>query len=69
MKSFKPLIDQALDSMDDVRQKLSELLNEYENEEGCEEVIKCINLNAPAFIKANNALEDILSSVEDLESE
>lgn len=69
MTTFKSLIDQALDSMDDVRQKLNELLNQAENMEGSDDIVACINKNAPTFIKANSALEDILSSVEDLESE
>lgn len=69
MKSFKPLIDQALESMDDVRQKLSELFNVAEDTEGSDDIVAAINKNASIFINANNALEDILSSVEDLESE
>jgi len=61
-KDMERLVNEAIDAMDTVREKLLDLM---ELSPGLSEII---NANASKFVNANTALEDILSAVEDIDT-
>lgn len=61
------LANGALDSMDNVREKIKSILDLAENEEGCEDIVATITNASSQFVKTNSILEDILGYTEDLE--
>ena len=52
---------EAMDNMDDVKERLLAIISMHP------EIAEVVNKNASAFVIANNALEDILSAIWDLD--
>jgi|HubBroStandDraft_3_1064219.scaffolds.fasta_scaffold00002_69 hypothetical protein len=61
-KDMERLVNEAMDAMETVREKLMDLI-ELNPALGT-----IVNDSASAFVKANTALEDILSAVEDIDA-
>jgi hypothetical protein len=69
MDSFTKLIHDALDLQDQVREKLSHIIDRCHDSEGADGVLASVNAAASPLVAANSALEDILSAIEDIESD
>lgn len=65
MEKMFELINMALDSMKDIRAKLTMIQTACENEEGCGSIVTAIHESASKIIAANDAMEGILSAIED----
>lgn len=65
MEKLFVLINEALDSMEDIRTKLIMIQAACENEEGCDAIVTAIHESASKIIAANDAIEGILSAIED----
>lgn len=64
-QAFK-LINEAMGLMDQVREKMLDILAVCETEEGHEAIADAVTASATALVNANTALEDVLSAVEDI---
>lgn len=67
MKSNTDLINEAIDRIEEIGRKLTEIISNCEAEEGNEPILDAVKASATPLVNAYNALENILSAIEDKE--